>query len=226
MKNMFKNLFRVVLLATLMVAVTSCKKQDSESIAATKIAAGVEATLTAESAINATVEARVQGTKNAIPASVPPTEAGIQPTRTSDNDIEATVEARFQATQTALSAQELQSATAVERSGPVTILSPADGDEVFPVIEVSGFVEKLALEGKFLNVIITTRTQEHWVQTMPMIQADGTWSSAPVYMGSSAYGAGENFTICAVIADQQFPVGQIYTDPDGPEACIVVTRVR
>jgi hypothetical protein len=94
------------------------------------------------------------------------------------------------------------------------------------VIEVSGFVDPSALQGKFLNLIITTLGKQYWVQNIPDIQEDGNWSDAPVYLGDPPHGAGEDFIICAVIASSQLPAGQIFSYPEGTKKCVTVTRQK
>ena len=84
MKTQIKNLFIVVLLAMLMIAVTNCTENNSEVEVneETKIAQAVQATLAMATAMEGTVAARVQATQNALPGSIPPTEEVIQPTIT------------------------------------------------------------------------------------------------------------------------------------------------
>jgi hypothetical protein len=107
---------------------------------------------------------------------------------------------------------------------PITISSPTNGSTAKQYNEVSGFVNKTALEGKFLNIIVTTRTGEYWVQKEPTIQDNGNWSSNPIILGTATLGNDEKFTICVVIADQQLPESRIYSYPAGPKACVEVTR--
>ena len=210
MNNQFKNLFIVLLLATLTVAGTSCNNQE-------KIDAAVQATLTAESAMNATVEARVSTSQAAMPTSIPPMEPGIQPTTTPVNTIEPT--------HTATSAPAAPSAT-LDPSTPVAILSPTDGSAVSQFNEVFGLVNTTTLTGKFLNIIVITQTGETWVQTEPTVDENGNWKSFPVVLGEQSIGIGQGFEICAVIAAQQSDVGRIYSYPVGPKACVKVTRTE
>jgi hypothetical protein len=226
MNNIHKNFFKVVLLAALLSAVTGCAKQcdiaaavqatlTAESAINAMVDARVQATLTAESAINATANARNQASQTAMQTPVPPLETVIQPTMTPTQVIVETVNA----TQTATSSPE----PPVNPADPVTISSPADGSTASQYNEVSGFVDKTALGGKFLNIIVTTRTGEFWVQKEPTIQENGDWSSL-VILGTQTLGLDEKFIICAVIADQQLSEGEIYSYPAGPQACITVTR--
>lgn len=228
MKRKFNNRLKIVLLALLCTAVTNCSEQDPPDVEATTIAAGVQATLTAESAIEATVQAGVQATLTATQAfapptekPVPPTETPIPPTETPASPTETPVpptETLVPPTQTPVPSTETQ---------PLTISSPPDGAKVPRFNEVSGFGAEEALEsGTFLNIIVTTRTGEHWVQTIPVIQNDGTWSSNPVHIGAASLGIGETFRICAVLANQQLPIERTSKFPAGPSTCIHVTRIQ
>ena len=225
MKTQIKNLFIVVLLAMLMIAVTNCTENNSEVEVneETKIAQAVQATLAMATAMEGTVAARVQATQNALPGSIPPTEEVIQPTITPENDNQATLEA-LQATQTAMAASGPIAPPPAVPAGPFTISSPADGSTVGQFAEVSGFVDKSVLDGKYLNIIVTTRTMEYWVQKAPTIQADGAWSASPVVFGTVTVGNNEQFIICAVVSDKQLGEGQIYTYPTGTKECVTVTR--
>jgi hypothetical protein len=223
MNKIFKNLFIVVLLAVLMVAVTNCTKSDSDSIEATKIAMGVQATLTAESAMNATVDARVQDTQTAMAVTETPTTI---PTVVTEIPTTTPTTVTEIPTTTPTTVTETPTITPTVPSGPVAILDPTDKAVVPMIIEVSGFVDKSALQGLFLNVIITTQTKQYWVQNIPDIQDDGYWSAAPVYLGDTDHGAGEEFRICAVLTGSQLRVGQIPSYPEGTKMCITVIREK
>lgn len=73
----------------------------------------------------------------------------------------------------------------------------------------------------------TTGHQDYWVQSTPIVNKDGQWTSSPVYIGQPGDRKGMPFKICVVATQRILKEGvRMQQLPAGIQSCLVVTRSR
>lgn len=138
------------------------------------------------------------------------------------------VESREEAPPTEQQPEEPEPEPPPPKTKTINITSPKDGEKVGMVTTVQ-FSAPKPEQGKYLVVFVrplpNDPNQEWWVQSRPIRQVDGTWSSSPVYVGISSDKPGTPFVISVVLTDKPHSRGDhLPIPPPGISDSVNVTR--